>query len=124
MSDEECPVSKRTKFDSDVEEHKLRRFDVIDEVQGDGSASDSCGNYWIYRQIYKKSLQITSQIVDDMEGESSDTDIESMLNERLPDELRNKKIEAQYDEKFKIVLEGKDVFQLFFVIESKKSFMF
>lgn len=47
----------------------------------------------------------------DSEDDSSDTDlndadIESMLNERLPDELKNKKVEAQYDEKFKTVLEG------------------
>lgn len=31
-----------------------------------------------------------------------------MLNEALPDELKNKKVEAQYDEKFKIVLEGEE----------------
>lgn len=42
MSDEECPVTKRLKFDSDVDESKLTHFDVIDEVQGDGSASE-CG---------------------------------------------------------------------------------
>lgn len=42
MSDEECPVSKRIKFDSDVDESKLTHFDVIDEVQGDASASE-CG---------------------------------------------------------------------------------
>lgn len=49
----------------------------------------------------------------DSEDESSETDlgdadIESMLNERLPDELKNKKFETQYDEKFKTVLEGND----------------
>lgn len=42
MSDEECPVSKRIKFDSDIDESKLSHFDVIDEVQGDGTASE-CG---------------------------------------------------------------------------------
>lgn len=50
----------------------------------------------------------------DSEDDSSDTDlndadIESMLNDRLPEELKNKKVEAQYDEKFKTVLEGEDV---------------
>lgn len=52
------------------------------------------------------------QTITDSEDDSSDTDlndadIESMLNERLPEELKNKKVEAQYDEKFKTVLEGK-----------------
>lgn len=42
MSDEECPVTKRLKLDSDVDESKLQHFDVIDEVQGDGSGSE-CG---------------------------------------------------------------------------------
>lgn len=46
MSDEECPIMKRMKFESyDVNnESKLTHFDVIDEVQGDGSASE-CGKY-------------------------------------------------------------------------------
>ncbi|KAJ6649317.1 Microprocessor complex subunit DGCR8 [Pseudolycoriella hygida] len=84
----ECPAAKRVKYD-DVDESKLTHFDVIDEVQGDGTASER-----------------------DSEGDSSDTefddaDIESMLNERLPDEIKNKKVEAQYDEKFKTVLEEK-----------------
>lgn len=35
-----------------------------------------------------------------------------MLNDRLPEELKNKKVEAQYDEKFKTVLEGEDELQL------------
>lgn len=38
----------------------------------------------------------------------NDVDIENMLNDGLPDELKNKKVEAQYDEKFKTVLEGDD----------------
>lgn len=59
MSDEECPIAKRIKFESDVnlevnldvndenqdvndDENRLSHFDVIDEVQGDGSASE-CG---------------------------------------------------------------------------------
>lgn len=43
MSDEDCPMAKRIKFESDInDESKLTHFDVIDEVQGDGSASE-CG---------------------------------------------------------------------------------
>lgn len=43
--------------------------------------------------------------------DSSDTDlgddeIENMLDEGLPDDIRNKKVETQYDEKYKTVLEG------------------
>lgn len=57
---------------------------------------------------------ITFHFVADSEDDSSDTDIndediESMLNERLPEELKNKKVEAQYEEKFKTVLEGKQL---------------
>lgn len=42
---------------------------------------------------------------------SSDTDLgdnelEDMLNEGLPDDIKNRKTEQQYDEKFKTVLEG------------------
>lgn len=49
----------------------------------------------------------------DNENMSSDTDdlgdneLEDMLNEGLPDDIKNRKTEQQYDEKFKTVLEGK-----------------
>lgn len=33
-------------------------------------------------------------------------DIESMLDERLPEELRNKRKDQQYEERFKTIMEG------------------
>lgn len=55
MSDEECPVTKRIKFDSDVDESNLQHFDVIDEVQGDGSGSE-CG---MFSEICNESKFLT-----------------------------------------------------------------
>lgn len=49
MSDEECPMAKRIKFESS-DESKLTHFDVIDEVQGDGSASE-CGKEQFYQIV-------------------------------------------------------------------------
>lgn len=40
MSDEECPMSKRMRLDAEVDDINLAHFDVIDEVQGDGTASE------------------------------------------------------------------------------------
>lgn len=59
------------------------------------------------------------------ENDSSDTDlgeaeIEDMLNEALPEDLRNKKIQSQYDEKYKTVLEG----LLKFIITIKLFFIY
>lgn len=50
MSEEECPMSKRMKFDSDVDDSNLAHFDVIDEVQGDGSGSEGgkCSRFTEY----------------------------------------------------------------------------
>lgn len=42
---------------------------------------------------------------DEEEEEMNDEEIESMLDERLPAELKNKK--KEYEERFKTVLEGK-----------------
>ncbi|XP_037051597.1 microprocessor complex subunit DGCR8 [Bradysia coprophila] len=89
MSEGECPMSKRMKLDSDADESNLAHFDVIDEVQGDGSGSEGGFDD------------------DSSDTDLNDNDIENMLNEGLPEELKNKKVEAQYDEKFKIVLEEK-----------------
>lgn len=35
-----------------------------------------------------------------------DDELENLLNEGLPDELRDKKKDTQYEERFKVVLEG------------------
>lgn len=42
---------------------------------------------------------------DEEEEEMNDEEIESMLDERLPAELKNKK--KEYEERFKTVMEGK-----------------
>lgn len=45
---------------------------------------------------------------DDSSGtDLGDNEIEDMLNDALPDDIRNRKKESQYDERFKTVLEGK-----------------
>lgn len=57
-----CPAKKpkldlehgRCKDDESDIENKLRQFDVLDEVEGDGSASEGEGNY-----------KLTSGILDD-----------------------------------------------------------
>lgn len=51
MSDGECPMVKRSKLESNMsEETKLDHFDVIDEVQCDGSATE-----YGMRRIYQIS---------------------------------------------------------------------
>lgn len=80
----------------------LRHFDVLDEVQGDQSeASDA----------EREADDFSSDT--DLEGDGSrvekdeldDDALEELLNEGLPESIRNKKKEVQYDEKFKTVLE-------------------
>lgn len=55
---------------------------------------------------------------DSSETELDEDEIENMLDEGLPDDLRNKKKENQYEEKFKTVLEGLFVYccSLFFFV--------
>ncbi|XP_058128788.1 microprocessor complex subunit DGCR8 [Anopheles ziemanni] len=118
----ECPMAKRRKVDeatvpeavnmkdseSDEEEtpmdatsgaidpgDNLREFDVLDEVQGDNSDEDS---------------ETGGGEADDGSSEGSDVnydDIESMLDEGLPEELKNTNKKQPYEERFKQVLEEK-----------------
>uniref|UniRef100_A0A182NRM0 DRBM domain-containing protein n=1 Tax=Anopheles dirus TaxID=7168 RepID=A0A182NRM0_9DIPT len=114
----ECPMAKRRKIEpavvaatgSDTDEEcaadavpaeetgkvgNLREFDVLDEVQGDNSEDDS---------------ETGGAEVDDGSSEGSDMnydDIESMLDEGLPDELKNTNKKQPYEERFKQVLEEK-----------------
>lgn len=60
-------------------------------------------------------------IGDGSEYASSETDlddefIEQMLDENLPDDLKEKRKDAQYDEKYKIVLEGKFFLPPFYLL--------
>ncbi|XP_053680301.1 microprocessor complex subunit DGCR8 [Anopheles nili] len=113
----ECPMAKRRRIDptetsaldSESEEESfpddagnepgpvdnLRQFDVLDEVQGDNSDDDS---------------ETGGADVEDGSSEGSDVnydDIESMLDEGLPEELRNTNKKQPYEERFKQVLEEK-----------------
>ncbi|XP_040156195.1 microprocessor complex subunit DGCR8 [Anopheles arabiensis] len=112
-----CPMAKRRKVDSSSGSGKgseseednsadatpkeatavdnLREFDVLDEVQGDNSDEDS---------------ETGAGDMDDGSSEGSDVnydDIESMLDEGLPEELRNTNKKQPYEERFKQVLEEK-----------------
>ncbi|XP_053661462.1 microprocessor complex subunit DGCR8 [Anopheles marshallii] len=112
-----CPMAKRRKIDCDALSRKgsesddgnstdatpqetgatdnLREFDVLDEVQCDNSEDDS---------------ETGGGEADDGSSEGSDVnydDIESMLDEGLPEELRNTAKKQPYEERFKQVLEEK-----------------
>uniref|UniRef100_A0A182VWW4 DRBM domain-containing protein n=1 Tax=Anopheles minimus TaxID=112268 RepID=A0A182VWW4_9DIPT len=112
-----CPMAKRRRIDQDALSRKgsesddensteatpndtgavdnLREFDVLDEVQGDNSDED-----W----------ETGGGEGDDGSSEGSDVnydDIESMLDEGLPEELRNTAKKQPYEERFKQVLEEK-----------------
>lgn len=41
------------------------------------------------------------------DSDIDDDELENLLNEGLPDDLRDKKKDTQYEERFKVVLEGK-----------------
>lgn len=64
------------------------------------------------KQKFKKKFRFVDSEDDSSYDDVNDADIESMLNDRLPEELKNKKVEAQYEEKFKTVLEGEDDLRL------------
>ncbi|XP_049285755.1 microprocessor complex subunit DGCR8 [Anopheles funestus] len=112
-----CPMAKRRKMDCEASSRKgsdsddenstdgnpketgavdnLREFDVLDEVQGDNSEDD---------------YETGGGEADDGSSEGSDVnydDIESMLDEGLPEELRNAAKKQPYEERFKQVLEEK-----------------
>lgn len=107
----QCPMRKVAPMDlaeSVNMDEDFRQFSVIDEVQGDGSGSEFDGKMNIF--LYSVRFLIGFMFLDN-ENMSSDTDLgdnelEDMLNEGLPDDIKNRKTEQQYDEKFKTVLEG------------------
>ncbi|XP_050089644.1 microprocessor complex subunit DGCR8 [Anopheles aquasalis] len=109
-----CPMAKRRRVEEDpnvsdpqedkpmvdatatVAQTNLREFDVLDEVQGDNSDEDSeTGG---------------GEEIEEGSTEGSDVnyeDIESMLDEGLPEELRNANKKQPYEERFKQVLDEK-----------------
>ncbi|XP_049532588.1 microprocessor complex subunit DGCR8 [Anopheles darlingi] len=107
-----CPMAKRRRVEQDpnvsdpqeddaaaataVAVANLREFDVLDEVQGDNSDEDSeTGG---------------GEEMEEGSTEGSDVnyeDIESMLDEGLPEELRNANKKQPYEERFKQVLDEK-----------------
>uniref|UniRef100_A0A2M4BGJ5 DRBM domain-containing protein n=1 Tax=Anopheles marajoara TaxID=58244 RepID=A0A2M4BGJ5_9DIPT len=109
-----CPMAKRRKVEQDpnvsdpqeadakaaevvaVAQTNLREFDVLDEVQGDNSDEDSENG--------------GGEEIEEGSTEGSDVnyeDIESMLDEGLPEELRNANKKQPYEERFKQVLDEK-----------------
>ncbi|XP_059611300.1 microprocessor complex subunit DGCR8 [Phlebotomus argentipes] len=91
--DGECPY-KKVKLNHDVEnESELRKFQVLDEL-AEASGSDDEGSK-------------SEGEDDESQSELEDEDIENLLDAGLPEELRNKKKQCQYEERSKIVLEEK-----------------
>lgn len=90
-------------------QQSLRHFDVLDEVQGDQSeASD--GDDREGDEFSSDTDLEGNGTADGNEGridndEMDEDALEELLNEGLPEDIRNKKKELQYDEKFKTVLE-------------------
>lgn len=111
----ECPMRRSAPMDlaeSVNMDEDFRQFNVIDEVQGDASGSEFDGKIYILRYLVYFPIGFIFFMLLENENMSSDTDLgdnelEDMLNEGLPDDIKNRKTEQQYDEKFKTVLEGK-----------------
>lgn len=105
----------------DVNEH-LRQFDVLDEVQGDDSGSENdddgqkgkinCSLFsaiYCYSDPYVKLNPNNSIFLLEIDSDDSDVqeiDIENLLDEGLPDDLRERKKMHNYEERSKMVLEG------------------
>ncbi|XP_055679249.1 microprocessor complex subunit DGCR8 [Lutzomyia longipalpis] len=90
----ECPA-KKMKLNHELEnESELRQFQILDELGEEASDSDDEGS---------KSENEEDESQSDLEEE----DIENLLDAGLPEELRQKKKQCQYEERSKIVLEEK-----------------
>lgn len=100
-------------FEADDETDHLRQFDVLDEVQGDDSGSENGDNElkgntilltlgkWIFKLTWFYHAEIDSS-----DSEVEEIDIDNLLDEGLPDDLRERKKTHNYEEKSKLVLEG------------------
>lgn len=92
-------------------EESLRHFDVLDEVQGDQSeASDAEApdgdDFSSDTDLEGDATGVGNERKSHEGNDDLDEDaLEELLNEGLPESIRNKKVEVQYDEKFKTVLD-------------------
>lgn len=122
-NDETVPTKKRKLMHSSENgevqpqenlQEQLRQFDVLDEVHGDESGSEeSIGMTTSTKSIgfFNNFLAIDFVLHDNSDGCSSDSesdgiDIENMLDEGLPDDLRDHKKEQHYVERYKTILDG------------------
>uniref|UniRef100_A0A1B0CKG4 DRBM domain-containing protein n=1 Tax=Lutzomyia longipalpis TaxID=7200 RepID=A0A1B0CKG4_LUTLO len=95
----ECPA-KKMKLKHELEnESELRQFQILDELGEEASDSDDEGML----KLRSKSENEEDESQSDLEEE----DIENLLDAGLPEELRQKKKQCQYEERSKIVLEEK-----------------
>lgn len=68
--------------------------------------------YWNYlTYAYILGCSDSDNGMDSDEDEDNNEEIENLLDSALPEELKNKK--REYEERFKIIMEGKDDFQIF-----------
>ncbi|XP_063706416.1 microprocessor complex subunit DGCR8 [Culicoides brevitarsis] len=97
----ECPMMKRQKVfqnDMNADDHlkeSLKEFHVLDEVDGDEDVSEN------------EDITDGSEDDDFSENEDIEADIENMLDADLPEEMKSKRKENTYEEKFKTVLDEK-----------------
>lgn len=87
----------------------LKDFHILDEVQGDSDNEDGINSNLtsIITSInFNNVFLLGGSEFESSGSEVNYDDIESMLDERLPEELRNKRKDQQYEERFKTIMEG------------------
>lgn len=62
--------------------------------------------YYLQQKNFNNVLLLGGSEFESSGSEVNYDDIESMLDERLPEELRNKRKDQQYEERFKTIMEG------------------
>ncbi|KAH8284132.1 hypothetical protein KR054_010847 [Drosophila jambulina] len=106
---EEMRQTRDNELQSEPMDQQLRQFQVLDEV---GSASDDADDSDDASEKYTGKDGEDDEEAADGEGEEyessefDDDEIENLLDEKLPDELRDSK-RPMYEQRFKTVLEGK-----------------
>lgn len=128
MEHEEGVMAKKRKLNDSSDEaemhfeenmqEQLRQFDVLDEVHGDESGSE-LSEGWFFNCFISKMQSIELEFnwyfhieyytdCGSSDSDMDDIDIENMLDEGLPDDLRDHKKQQRYEEKYKTVLDGMD----------------
>lgn len=97
-------------------QEQLRQFDVLDEVHGDESGSEGSDGtlffllclLFFFSIILKRWQNWILVAVDcgTSESDLDDIDIENMLDEGLPEDLRDHKKQQHYEEKYKTIMDG------------------